>query len=103
MVKIEIWTTAAVPRILGFCVSTPAPTQWLSMCTGTIIHKTHSTFVYKDVNLTEWVFTDILIQKTLQKMLSNRFYCSFCTKSSQWSRTKITMNTPDHSVSFTSN
>jgi len=37
MVKIEIWT-----RILDFCVSTPPPTQWLSMCTGTIIHKTHS-------------------------------------------------------------
>jgi len=41
MVKIKIWTNAAVPRILGFCVSTPPPTQWLPMCTETIIHKTH--------------------------------------------------------------
>jgi len=32
----------------------PPPTQWLSICTGTIIHKTHQTLVYKDVKPPQW-------------------------------------------------
>jgi len=39
MVKIEIWTHAALPRILGFCASNPHLHNGCR-CTGTIIHKT---------------------------------------------------------------
>jgi len=40
----------------------------------------HKTLVYKDVELSEWsgVFTDILTQKSLQKMLSNRCFTIRC-------------------------
>jgi len=49
------------------------------VCT-TILHKTHKTLVYKDVKLTEWsgVSTDMLTQKLLQKMLSNRCFSIRC-------------------------
>jgi len=86
MVKIKMLTVThtTVPRILRFCGCTPPLPQWVaySRCTVTILSKTHYTSVYKDLKLTEWsvVFTDMLTQKLLRKMLSNRFYLSFCPK-----------------------
>jgi len=43
---IEIWTYAVGLRIFGFCGCTPPHTSTMvayCRCTGTILHKTHST------------------------------------------------------------
>jgi len=57
-----------------FSVSVVAPPHLYNGSIGAqekILHKRHNTLVYKDVKLTEWsgVFTNMLTQKSLQKML----------------------------------
>jgi len=89
MVKIEIWTHAAGLRNFGFC----------------------GLQIYKDVKLTEWsgVFTDMLKQKSLQKIISIRFLsnsidltweknndktCWKASKIFEWAYQWTTQNTP---------